>query len=161
MTKETRDQNQPAAVATHSPAAIPFWIQAVVIVGAMLFTMGSSLAMLNPGMMLAHGEPITPGVLVYARYLVSRNLAVALFLIIPLLLRARKQLSLVILLAGCVQLFDAVLDVQEGRWILVPGISILALLFLFTAARLSGFPFWKAGAWKTSSPSDFPSPRMQ
>ena len=150
MTRDNRDYDKPSGVAPSGIPAIPFWIQACVIAGVLLFTIGGVLAIVNPGMMLAPREPITQGVLIYARYLVSRNLAIALFLLIALLLKSRTQLGLLLLLAGCIQLFDAVLDLKDGRWMLVPGVSVLAFLFLFTAARVSGIPFWKAAAWRSS-----------
>ncbi len=148
MMREIDNREPVSDSAAGSRSAIPVWVGAVVIIGAFLMAVGGIVALVNPGMMLGPREGITAGVVVYAGYLVARNLAVALFLTIALVLRARGQLSVLVLLAGCIQLFDAALDLKEGRWALVPGVSILGLVLLFAAARVSGFPFWKVGAWR-------------
>src|ERR1019366_10479108 len=150
MTRDIGDRGSVKDSAAGGRGGVPLWVGIVVIVGAFLMALGGVIALVKPGMMLAPHDAITEGVVVYAGYLVARNLAVALFLLIALALRARGQLSLMVLLAGCIQLFDAVLDLKEGRWTLVPGVSILGLVFLLAAARLSGFAFWKAGAWRGS-----------
>jgi hypothetical protein len=48
---------------------------------------------------------------------------------------------------GLIQLLDVCMDVAEGRWSIVPGILVFGIVFLVGAARLCGFPFWKAEAW--------------
>jgi hypothetical protein len=47
-----------------------------------------------------------------------------------------------------IQLLDIGMDFAEGRWAVVPGVVILGALFFAASARISGYPFWKAEAWK-------------
>jgi hypothetical protein len=65
-----------------------------------------------------------------------------------LALRARGVLSGLMLLTALVQVLDAGLDAAEGRWTIVPGVLIFALVFFLGAARLRGQLFWNLAAWK-------------
>ena len=84
-------------------------------------------------------------------YLVSRNLTLALLLLATLALRARRALGTLMVLTGFIQLFDAGLDVTEGRLAIAPGVLIFAIVFFLGAARLNGQPFWKVAAWRNVS----------
>jgi hypothetical protein len=55
-----------------------------------------------------------------------------------------------LLLTAFIQLMDAGIDGVEGRWAIAPGVLVLGILFLLTARRISGFPFWRIEAWKAS-----------
>jgi len=68
-------------------------------------------------------------------------LALAVSLLVALAAGARRALNSFLLLVAMVQLFDTVLDCVEGRWADVPGVSLLAMLFLLASASLSGYPF--------------------
>jgi hypothetical protein len=118
----------------------PWWVTAVVIVGSLLLIAGAMVALLRPQMLLSPNEAVTPAVRVYAGYLVSRNLALALMLLSALRTRARFAWQGMMVLYALVQLLDAGMDVMEHRWAVVPGILLLALLFLLGAARLSPSP---------------------
>ena len=72
------------------------------------------IALINPAMLLAPGEPITAGVKVYAGYLVSRNIALAVMLVVMLAVRARRMLCSLMLLTSLIQALDAVLDACDG-----------------------------------------------
>jgi hypothetical protein len=124
---------------TVSVAAIPrpWWVTAIVIVGSLLLIVGAIVALLRPQMLLSPSEAVTPAVRVYAGYLVSRNLALGLMLLSALRLRTRLPLHSLMVLYALVQLLDVVMDVIEHRWTVVPGIVVLALLFLLGASRLS------------------------
>jgi hypothetical protein len=125
-----------------SPASGPtsarqWWVTAIVMVGSLLLIAGAMLALLRPQMLLSPDQPVTPAVRVYAGYLVSRNLALALMLLSALRARARVTLHGMMVLYAVVQLLDAVMDVMEHRWTVLPVIVLLALLFLVGACRLS------------------------
>jgi hypothetical protein len=125
-----------------SGAAIPrpWWATALVVLGSVLLITGAALALLRPQMLLSPDQPVTPAVRVYAGYLVSRNLALAFMLLSALRTRARVSLHSLMLLYALVQFLDVVMDLAEHRWTVVPGILVLALLFLLGAARLSPSP---------------------
>jgi hypothetical protein len=109
---------------------------------------GAYFALFQPQMLLSPNQQITQGVHTYAGYLVSRNLALGVLLLVALSLRALGALSTLMVLYAFIQLLDACNDGFEGRWAIVPGISILGVLFLIGAARISGHPFWSAKAWR-------------
>jgi len=134
-----------------SNATVPGWVSASVIVGALLMGAGAAIALVRPAMLVAPNAEITAAVRVYAGYLVSRNLALALMLIAMLAMRARGVLSSLMVLTAFIQLFDAGMDVLEGRWAIVPGVLIFAIVFFFGAARLKGLPLWKVSAWRNAA----------
>jgi hypothetical protein len=133
---------------TNDRQLIPWWLIGVVILGSLLMAMGGLIALVKPAMLVSPDDAINGAVHVYADYLVSRNLALALMLIAALAMRARGALSILMLLTAWIQLLDAGLDVMEGRWVLVPGMTVFAIVFFLGAARLSSYWFWRSAAWR-------------
>jgi hypothetical protein len=127
---------------------LPLWLSVVVMIGALLMAAGGVIALIRPAMLVSPGAEIGNAAHVYAGYLVSRNLALAIMLLVALKMRSPALLSGLMLLTAFIQLIDAGMDSLEGRWTLVPGVLIYGIVFLFGAARLSGQPFWKASAWR-------------
>jgi hypothetical protein len=134
-----------------SDASLPGWVVASVIAGALLMGAGAAIALVRPAMLVAPKAEITDAVRVYAGYLVSRNLALALMLIAMLAIRARRVLSGLMLLTAFIQFIDAGMDVLEGRWAIVPGVLIFAIVFFLGAARLNGQPLRKIASWRSAS----------
>jgi len=132
----------------HHTQAIPWWLGAIVILGAALTAMGAVIALVHPAMMVSPNAEINEGVRVYAGYLVARNLAIAIMVLGLLLLGARRALANLMVLVGLIQLLDACMDVAEGRWTIAPGVLVFGIVFLICAAKLCGFPFWKRQAWR-------------
>jgi hypothetical protein len=127
---------------TIAPASVessvrPWWVTTIVILGSLLLIVGAMIALLRPQMLLSPDQPVTPAVRVYAGYLVSRNLALALMLLSELRAAGRVTLHGMMVLYALVQLLDVVMDVMEHRWTVLPVIILLALLFLLGARRLS------------------------
>jgi hypothetical protein len=129
-------------------ASFPWWLSASVILGALLMAAGAMIALLRPAMLVSATAQIDVAARVYAGYLVSRNLALAAMLLVMLGVRARGPLCTLMLLAACIQLLDAGMDAWEGRWTLVPGVLVFAIVFFIGAASISGRPFWKLAAWR-------------
>jgi hypothetical protein len=96
---------------------------------------GGVIALLNPAMLVTKDAEINGAARVYAGYLVSRNLAIGGFLLGALAMRARPALTTLMLLAGVIQILDAVIDAAEGRWALVPMVAVLGSALLFAAIR--------------------------
>jgi hypothetical protein len=136
--------SQPVRTAS---AALPWWLQIIVLLGAFLMATGALIALLNPAMLVSPGAEINAAVHIYAGYLFSRNAALAILLVVSMILRARGILNTLVLLTALIQLLDAVVDCMEGRWIIVPGVLIFSMLFFFASARLSRHPFWRKEAW--------------
>ena len=139
--------NRIPASLSNTPST-PLWVRAVVVLGAVLMATGAVLALVRPQMLVSPHDEINGAVRIYAGYLTSRNLTIALMLLAALALRTRNMLNSLILLTGFVQALDAVVDIAEGRWVIVPGVAVLAVLFFLAAARLSGYPFWRVEAWR-------------
>lgn len=127
--------------------AFPWWLQTIVVLGALLMAAGALIALVNPVLLVSPHDEINAAVHIYAGYLFSRNGALALLLVASLLYRAKGVLNTLVLLTAFIQLVDAVVDGVEGRWVIVPGVVVLGLLFLVAASRLSGHPFWRKAAW--------------
>jgi hypothetical protein len=147
---ERNDLFQPMTTANASPAAtapIAWWLRAVVILGALLMAAGAVLALIHPAMLVLPHDEINEAVHIYAGYLASRNMALAIMLIALLSLSAKRALSNLMVLVALIQLLDACIDCAEARWPIVPGVIVLGLIFLFGASRLSNNPFWKSEFW--------------
>jgi hypothetical protein len=125
----------------------PWWLQTIVLSGALLMAAGALIALLNPAMLASPHDEINAAVHIYAGYLFSRNAALAILLVVSMLVRARGTLNTLVLLTVFIQFLDAAVDCMEGRWIIVPGIVVFGLLFLFASARLTSYPFWRKEAW--------------
>jgi hypothetical protein len=132
-------------------AALPKWLPLIVIPGALLLGAGAIIALVNPAMLASPGIAINGAVHVYAGYLVARNLALAVLLLVTLSMGARRSLSTLMVLTALIQFFDAAMDMMEGRWQLIPGVVVFAVVFLFGAARITGAPIWRAAAWRDAS----------
>jgi hypothetical protein len=139
---QTADQVSLANSHPAPPAAtaFPWWLQTIVLPGALLMGAGALIALLNPAMLVSPHEEINAAVHVYAGYLFSRNAALAISLVAAMIFRAKGTL---ILLTAFVQLLDAAVDCMGGHWGIVPGVLIFGLLFLMVSARLSGHLFWR------------------
>lgn len=116
--------------------AIPWWVMLVAGLGALLLLAGAVIAALDPAMLAGPHEPVTSGLRVMAGYVVARNAALGIFLLIAVLMRNRVTLKTLLLLYGGVQVLDAAMDAVEGRWMIVPGVLLLAAVLLATASRL-------------------------
>jgi hypothetical protein len=139
-------QANPPLFREHS--AIGWWPKAIAFLGALLLAAGAFIALFHPVMLVSAHDEMNGAVHIYAGYLASRNLALAIMLLAALSLGARRKLSNLLLLVGLIQLLDAGMDVIEGRWPIVAGVVALAVLFFTASGSLSGYPFWSIQAWK-------------
>lgn len=127
---------------------VPIWIGIVAVLGAILTAAGAVIALVNPAMLVSPHDAINNAVHVYAGYLFSRNLVIAVMLVALLIFGARRALSQLLVLVGLIQLADAFVDVVEARWAVASGVLILGILFLVAATRLASTPFWRTKAWR-------------
>jgi hypothetical protein len=128
--------------------AVPWWVRLMVLLGAFLMATGAVVSLRHPAMLVSPNDQITGAVRIYAGYFASRNLALAIMLVLLLILHARRSLGNLMVLVALVQALDACIDCAEGRWMIVPGVAVFGLVFLMGAAQLSGYPFWRAEGWK-------------
>jgi hypothetical protein len=120
----------------------------MVFLGALRMITGALLALLHPALLVSPHDEINAAVDIYAGYLASRNLGLAIMLLAAMSLRAKGTLNTLMLLSAFIQLLDAGIDCVEGRWVIVPGVVLIGLLFFVGSARLSGYPFWRMEAWR-------------
>jgi len=144
MTEKRKQSSATISLGPEGVISLPWWVSAIVLIGVVMNVAGAVIALLRPAMMVAPGAEINAGVRVYAGYLVSRNLALAIMLLFALVPRGRAVLANLMLLTALIQILDVAMDLVEGRWMVVPVVLLLALGFFAGAARLSGQMFWKA-----------------
>jgi hypothetical protein len=124
-------------------STVPRWVSIIVLLGVMLLGTGAVIALIRPALLVGPHEEINGAVRIYAGYLVSRNLGLAIMLLAALVVRARRALGTMMLLVGLIQFLDVGIDCIEGRWNIVPGIIVLGALFVVGAAHVGPRPFWK------------------
>ena len=130
-----------------SAARIPWWVSAVVILGACLTAAGAVISKVDPTL-LTNGSPMTDAARVYADYTFARNLPLALMLLVLLAMRARWMLAGFMVLTALIQVVDVLDDLTRGAFLLVPGLLVFAVVFLLGAWRLFGRAFWHTDAWR-------------
>lgn len=130
--------------------AFPWWLRTIIVLGAILMATGALIALLRPMILVSPHDEINGAVHIYAGYFASRNLGLAIMLVAAISLRARGMLNTLMLLTAFIQLLDAGIDCLEGRWVVVPGVVVIGLLFFVGAARLTRYPFWRLEAWTQS-----------
>jgi hypothetical protein len=109
---------------------------------------GGLMALVQPARLVSPHDEINGAVHIYAGYFASRALVLAIMLMAALGMRARAMLNSLMLLTAFVQVLDAIIDCVEGRWMVLPGVVIVGLMFFVGSARLSGYAVWKAKAWR-------------
>ncbi len=127
--------------------ALPIWVKVVVVLSSLLMGLGAVIALVQPAMLVGPHAEINQAVRVFAGYLTSRNLTLAVMLLVLLAVGARRALGNLAAVVGVIQLVDFMVDCGEGRWTVAPGVLVLGILLLVAAARISGQPFWRRAAW--------------
>lgn len=89
--------------ASLNAAPMPWWVIAIILLGAFLTATGAVLALVHPAMLVSPHDEINRGVRIYAGYLAARNGALAIMLIVLLALGARRSLGSLIVLIALVQ----------------------------------------------------------
>jgi hypothetical protein len=143
-----KNTSKQGSLSNTAPPGTPWWVTVAVIFGALLMLAGGVIAIVRPVMLVSPHDEINGAVHIYAGYLASRNIALALMLLVMLALRARIALSNLMVLTAFIQLLDAGIDCVEGRWPIVPGVLVFGVVFLLGGARLREYPFWRAEAWQ-------------
>lgn len=124
-----------------NPSPWSWWLVAIVVLGAVLTAAGGLLA-LHPA-----GEHLNTAGQNYADYFLTRNLALAVLLLLMLALRARRVLAGLMILTALIQTLDAITATTTGRLGLVPIDLAFSAAFLISAAHLSTGPLWRSTTW--------------
>jgi hypothetical protein len=115
----------------------PWWLITIVVLGAVLIATGAVMAI------IASGEHLNTAGHNYADYFITRNLALAVMLLVMLALRARHVLAALMALTALIQVLDSITATATNRLGLVPIDLIFAAVFIFGAIRLSGLQPWR------------------
>jgi hypothetical protein len=83
-----------------------------------------------------HSEQLSASAHVYAAYTGTRELAIAVTLIVLLAMRATRGLAAVMLLTALANALDVVNALAAQRWVQVPGALVFALIYFATAVWL-------------------------
>ena len=149
---ELESRNNGILLGTHSRSSgspvLPWWLRTIVVLGSFLLATGALIALVHPVLLVSPHDEINEAVHIYAGYLASRNLGLAVMLLAAMSLRAKGMLNSLMLLTALIQVLDASIDCLEARWAIVPGVLVFAGIFFVGSARLSGYPFWRIEAWR-------------
>jgi energy-coupling factor transporter transmembrane protein EcfT len=108
-------------------------VRIVVLLGAVVNGIVGALSLVAPQAFLASvghpNEPLTAGAQTYAAYTGTRDLAVALVLVILLAARSTRLLAGVVLLVALTNALDLLDALASQRWPQVPGAFVFALAF--------------------------------
>lgn len=114
----------------------------IVILGALLTATGAITAL------FASGEHLNNAGRDYANYFITRNLGLAVMLLIMLTARACRALAALMLLTALIQTLDAITALATGRYGLVPIDLAFAAVFLTGTTRLCGRALWRTDTWR-------------
>ena len=134
-------------ISYQSVSRIPLWVSIVVILGALLTTSGAVISKVDPTL-LTNGSTMTEAAQVYADYMFARNLSLAVMLLFLLGIRARRMMAGFMVLIALIQIIDVVDDLSRGAVLLVPGLLVFAIIFLFGAWQLFGKAIWYTDVWR-------------
>lgn len=130
-----------------SVAHIPWWVSIIVILGALLIVTGAVISKVAPTM-LTDGSLMTSAARVYADYLFARNLPIAGMLLLFLVMKNRRMLAAFMVLTALIQIVDITNDLTRGDFLIVPGLLVFAIVFLFGASQLFRRAIWHRDAWR-------------
>jgi hypothetical protein len=131
-----------------TPDGIPRWVAAAVVVGALLTVAGAVISKAAPTILLEDSDRMTSAARISADYFFARNLPLAALSLALLALGARRMLAGCMVLTALIQTVDIVDELASGRFALVPGMTVFAVVFLVGASHLLGRAIWHAGAWR-------------
>jgi hypothetical protein len=121
----------------HRAESLPRWSTLVVILAAALTGAGGAIAAIHPTLLTPPHTPMNAAARVYAGYTLSRDLAIAVALLVLLACRARRGLAGMLLFVALIQIIDIAVDAVSGRLALLPGLGALVLLLLSAAWQLT------------------------
>ena len=124
------------------------WVVTVVISSAILLMAGAAIAGFRPELLGSSTDPVTTTVRVFADYVVARNGALAVLLVLLLAIRAAHGLVIALLLVALIQTTDGVLDIVQGRLEIVPVAAAIAIACIAAAVRHSQKPLWQWSTWQ-------------
>src|SRR5262249_37763086 len=121
-------------------SAAAWLVRGVVVLGAVVNGVVGALSLVAPGTFLGAvghpDEPLSAGVQVFAAYTGTRDLAVALLLLVLLAARSTPRLAGVVLLVALTNPLDGLDALASQRWAQLPGALTFAVVFVTVAIWL-------------------------
>ena len=115
-------------------------VDIVVVLGALLMGAAGLTSIFAPQAFLiavgVSGEPINAGTEVFARYTGTRDVALAVMLLILVAVRSRRVLAGLVVATALANALDCALDLVAQRWPAAPGPFLVAVLYFAAAAWL-------------------------
>lgn len=121
---------------------------AIVVVGAAVVLVGGFVSWFHPAQLLPPGTPVTNGVRLYSVRMAARALPLGFALLALLALRARRMLAALLVLVAAIEAGDCVAALANRDWAELAGAVVVAVAFLWAAARLIDAPLWAVRAWR-------------
>src|SRR5215472_1111751 len=134
--------NEPVAAQTGQgrwarSSTVSWLVRVFVVLGAVVNGVVGALSLAAPGTFLGAvghpGEPLSAGVQVFAAYTGTRDLAVALLLLVLLAARSTRLLAGVVLLVALTNTLDGLDALASQSWAQLPGAVAFAVVFAAVA----------------------------
>lgn len=122
------------AVSKQTAQLIPVWIIGFGVLASLLLATGAGISLFAP-QLLAPGAEINVLAHIYAGYTFSRDLSLFVVFSIALIRRLRATLSIAMGMFSLMNFFDAVMDIAESRYAIVPIALVFSLLAALAFAR--------------------------
>jgi hypothetical protein len=131
---------QPGEHKWTTSSAVAWLVRVVVVLGAVANGVVGALSLVAPRTFLGAvghpDEPLSAGVQVFAAYTGTRDLAVALLLLVLLAARSTRPLAGVVLLVALTNTLDGLDALASQRWAQLPGALVFAAVFAAVAIWL-------------------------
>lgn len=131
--------------------AMPRWLPAVVVIGALGVASLAFGALFFPRTLLASSEHMNGAATGWARYAAAYSAALAASLLFLLAVGARRLLGAVLVQAAFVELLLALVGIANRRWEQIGADIVLIVAFVVCASVLLRQPVWRLTTWREES----------
>lgn len=139
-TAPTTGTGNSRAQANGGSVSVARLVDIVVVLGAVLMAAAGLASIFAPQVFLAAvgvtGVSVNAGTEVFARYTGTRDVALAVTLLILVAVRSRRVLAGLVVATALANALDCALDLVAQRWPAAPGPFLVAVLYLAAAAWL-------------------------
>ena len=139
-TAPTTGSGTALAQANGGTVSVARLVDIVVVLGAALMAAAGLTGIFAPQVFLTavgvSGVSVNAGTEVFARYTGTRDVALAVTLLILVAVRSRRVLAGLVVATALANALDCALDLVAQRWPAAPGPFLVAVLYLASAAWL-------------------------
>jgi len=139
-TAPTTDSGNSLAQTNGGSVSVARLVDIVVVLGALLMGAAGLASIFAPQAFLTavgvSGVPVNAGTEIFARYTGTRDVALAVMLLILVAVRSRRVLAGLVVATALAKALDCALELVAQRWPAAPGPFVVAVLYLAAAAWL-------------------------